>query len=607
MNKIFKIIVIAGFSMLVTTACNDEFLERFPETAIGKENFFNSEEDLELYINNLYDFPGVWAYTGDEATDNAATTGAANSGNTELKNMMIGNPSSQTLTGGWTWSRLRTINLFLENFHKADISEQALNHYEGLARFFRARFYVEKVKRYSDVPWYDFVIESDDEEALFKERDPRDFVVDRIMEDFKYAATHVQDDSRAGAVDNWVVKTYYARFALYEGTFRKYHSELELSSTADQFLQKAIDISMDIMNNSGFSIYSTGNVDRDYHNLFNNTNLEGNSEIILATFSENEILNSGWWEFMFGNYEVCPTKDLLQSYLMADGSYYTDQGGYESNLFVEEFRNRDLRLYQTYAYPGWELINTATYSQGGGIYIQQLQKNFSGYHQIKGFLNTRDNAVHNSVDFPVLRFAEVLLTYAEAKAELGELSQGDLDMTVNVLRDRAGMPHMNMNPPVDAVQQARYPNISSSTSQWATLLEIRRERRIELALEGFRFDDLNRWGAGEIFEIEPQGLFFPSLGKYDLTGDGIEDIILIPGSESIPTDKEKNSLGADLIYFTAGVFGESVDIFLENSDSGNIQTIIDRGTFVEPKYYYRPIPQSQITLNPNLKQIMEWD
>ena len=103
--------------MLFLTACNDEFLDRTPETSIGKENFFNSEADLNLYINNLYNFQGWDMFISDLATDNASTTG-----NLEIKTMMTTSPSSATITGGWNWDQLRTINFFLENFDKADIS-----------------------------------------------------------------------------------------------------------------------------------------------------------------------------------------------------------------------------------------------------------------------------------------------------------------------------------------------------------------------------------------------------------------------------------------------------------------------------------------------------
>jgi hypothetical protein len=598
-----KYILLIGVLALVAQSCNDDFLERYPETSIAKENFFKSEEDLETYIYSLYDFPGFSMYVGDNSTDNAATTGA-----TEIKNMMIGTPSALTVTDGWgigDWSQLRSINFFLQNCADAAVNEEVLNHYQGIARFFRAKFYMNKIKRYSDVPWYDKVIETNDPD-LFKGRDSRADVVDKIFEDYAFAAEHVREDARTGAVNKWVVLAHQARHALHEGTFRKYHPELSLQSTANSYLELARDAAEHIINDGGFAIYNTGSPMSDYGSLFNSTDLAGNSEVILGTFSQTELLNSGWWAYMFGNYEVNPVRDLLQAYLMADGTPYTDQPDFETNLFVEEFADRDPRLYQTYAYPGWELINTSTYAQGAGIYVQQLTKNFSGYHQIKGFVNNTSQTVQNSVDVPVVRFAEILLIYAEAKAELGELTQADLDLTVNDLRDRAGMPHLMLNPPADPVLQQQYPNVSGAQAN--VLLEIRRERRIELALEGFRFDDLMRWSAGKLIEKEPEGLYFPSLGKYDLTGDGVDDIILISNATAIPADadKEENSLGKKLTYYRVGPQNSDASFYLSNGTSGTSVTDPERGTFVEPKYYYRPVPQSQVLLNPALKQILGW-
>ncbi|HEY5750681.1 MAG TPA: RagB/SusD family nutrient uptake outer membrane protein, partial [Chryseolinea sp.] len=520
------IVLFAASMMLGIQSCNDDFLDRFPETEITKENFFNTAEDLEIYINGLYDFPSFEIYTNDNSTDNAATTGL-----TELKNMMIGTPSPSTVLDGWDWeddwAQLRKVNYFLENFSKAQVDDATKNNYEGLARFFRARFYMGKIARYSDVPWYDKVLTSADPD-MYKARDPRTTVVDHIFEDYAFAWENVQEDPRTGPLDKWVVGAYYARHALYEGTYRKYHDELSLQGTADKYLQIARDVSKAIIDGGGFSLYSTGNPMEDYGKLFVSTDLSGNPEVIMSRFYQNDLLNSGWAPWMFGNYEQNPGKNLLQTYLMTDGTPYTDQANYETKQFVEEFQDRDPRLSQTYAYPGWELINSSTYAQGAGIYVQQLTKNFSGYHQLKGFVNDTDVTVQNSTDVPVLRLAEVLLVYAEASAELGVLTQGDLDVSINSLRDRAGMPHLTMTPVPDPVLQAQYPNVGGALAD--VLREIRRERRVELALEGFRFDDLMRWHAGKLIEKEPEGLYFPGLGKYDLTGDGVEDIILISDS-----------------------------------------------------------------------------
>jgi hypothetical protein len=598
MKKIFAFLILT----ITVAACNDDFMDRFPETEIGKENFFKSEDDLKIYVNSLYNFDGVGMYVADAATDNATTTG-----NTELKTMMISLPSAETILSGWEWEELRKTNFFLENFNNNDLPQEILDHYEGVARFFRANFYMKKVKRYSNVPWYDHTIETDDLESLMKTQDNRATVIEHIFEDYQFAADHVDENQPSGAVDRWVVLSYMARHALYEGTFRKYHTELNLQQSADDFITIAREAANTLMASGRFDIYNSGDTQSDYSSLFNSTNLSGNNEVIFSRFFEDGTLSSGWWSFMFGNYEVSPSKDLLQAYLMNDGSFYSSVPDFESQLFVSEFMDRDPRLSQTYAFPGWELINTSTYSQGGGIYIQQLQKNFSGYHQIKGFVNDKDATVANSLDLPLLRYAETLLIYAEAKAELGELTQDDLNRTINKLRARAGIPDLMLNPPVDPIQEARYPNVKSNV-QWKELLEIRRERRIELALEGFRIDDLNRWYAGTLLEKEPEGLYFPGLGKYDLTGDGINDIILIDVSESIPDsdNKEENAQGVKLIYYRVGLQDSDASFYLSDGNNGVISTVKDRGVFVEPKYYYRPVPSTQLTLNPNLEQVFGW-
>jgi hypothetical protein len=215
--------------------------------------------------------------------------------------------------------------------------------------------------------------------------------------------------------------------------------------------------------------------------------------------------------------------------------------------------------------------------------------------------------VYRSIDFPVFRYAEILLIYAEARAELGELTQGDLDLTINKLRNRVGMPHLTMGVAVDPVQQARYPNVSSG--QLGELLEVRRERRIEMAFEGYRFDDLMRWAASHLVENEPEGMYFPGLGNYDLTGDGVDDIKLIDVSETIPAagNREKNSLDVTLVYYRVGPVNSNASFWLNNGSEGTIVSDVDRGTFVAPKYYYRPIPEKQVQLNPNLTQVFGWN
>lgn len=589
--------ILLGASLISLTACSDDLLEKLPETEIGAENFFNTEEDLSIYVLGMYNFPGPDIYYADEATDNTATTG-----NREVKTIMTTEASANSITGGWNWEELRNINYFLEHSKGAEVTEDVLNHYVGVARFFRAQFYMEKVKRYSSVPWYNAVLGNTSED-LYKASDSRETVIQKIFEDYQFALDNVRENVPTGAVGKWVVAAYYSRNALHEGTFRKYHDELGLQASADIYLDIAVNVSQEIMDQGGFSIYNTGRTESDYHTLFESQDLSGNPEVILSNIFEDNIKNMGDPQYIFGSYEMSPARDLLSAYLMTDGTYFSQQSEPATMSFVEEFKNRDSRLSQSFAYPGWELHYTSTYSPGNTNYVQELKKNFTGYHQIKGFVNDASQDVRSGVDVPVHRYAEVLLNYAEAKAELGELTQAVLDVTINHLRDRAGMPHLTMAVQADPVQAERYPQISDPV-----LMEIRRERRIEMAFEGRRLDDLNRWGAGKLMEKEPVGMYFPGLGKYDLTGDGVDDIVLLDQSDDIPDSKETNSLGQELIYYKVGSVGNiSASVYLTNGTSGNIVATPERGSFIEPKNYYRPIPASEVKLNPNLVQVFGWE
>lgn len=584
--------------MLLVGACKKSELDRFPQTSISPNLFFNTEEDLALYVNGLLALPDRNSYLNDQSSDNVATTASV-----EVKNVMLGNANSQNITGGWSWTRLRDINYFLENYNKAAVSSDVKRHYIGLARYYRAEFYLAKVKRFSDVPWYSKTLSPDDKD-LYKARDPRTLIVDSIMADLDFAYKNVREKVPVGTPGKWAVATLYVRAALYEGTYRKYHDELNLQATASTFLQTAAKIADEVMTSGKFSIYNTGKPASDYGALFSSQDLTTNPEVILTnvfdlTKNKGQNVNST----VFGDYEQAPARDLVQSYLMKDGSRFTDIANYDKLGFVKEFENRDPRMAQTLVYPGW--ISAANPSP----YIQRLNKNFTGYHQLKGYVNSTDNNTLNGVDFPVYRYAEILLAYAEAQAELGTLTQAQLDKSVNLLRKRAGLPDLNLaqaNANPDPVMALQYPNIATNKG---VTLEIRRERRVEFAFENTRYDDLMRWKAGQLLAKSPEGMYFAGLGKYDLTGDGIEDVILIDRSQTIPgeSQKEVNALGVKLIYYRTGTIGSDATVFLKNGTSGGaIVTESVTRNFVEPKYYYRPIPNQDVVLNPNLKQIFGW-
>lgn len=595
MKKIINIHTLLACIVLLAASCKKGFMDRYPQTSVPPELFFKSEEDLALYINGLLTIPGRESYLSDQDTDDKATTGAV-----EIKSIMTGNPSSQNITSGWSWSRLRNINYFLDNYTKAEVSDEVKNHYAGLARYYRALFYIDKVKRFSDVPWYSRALNPSDTTDLYKPRDSRAMVMDSVMADLAFAAANVKEEVPSGTPNVWVMKLVQARIALYEGTYRKYHDELGLESSADGFLQLATQVSEEIINSGNFSLSGS------YGALFTSASLAGNPEVLLPSIYDLDLKRGG------GNgnildYEMSPSHDLVQTYLMEDGSRFTTQAGYQTFGFVKEFENRDPRLYSTLFYPGFIL---ASNDPNPKPYIQRLNKNFTGYHQLKGYINSTDNKTIADVDFPAYRYAEVLLTFAEAKAELETLTQSDLDESVNLLRARVDMPALDMawaNSNPDPVLATKYPAVSGANQ--GVILEIRREKRVEFAMEGYRFDDLMRWGAGKELEKIPEGMYFSGLGNFDLTGDGIADIKLVDKGATIPNEdqKETNSLGEKLVYYKAGSFGEDVTVYLKNGNAGGTTvTEVTPRQFIDPKYYYRPIPFNQVTLNPALEQQFGW-
>ncbi|MCT4316220.1 RagB/SusD family nutrient uptake outer membrane protein [Elizabethkingia anophelis] len=587
--------VLAVLASLSLMSCESDFLQKDPITDVTKENFFNNPQDLETYANGFY--KNISAPYTDVFSDNISVyTGASNTDNLLRGSLTPAN------VDGWDWKQLRSINYMIENSGKATGDQSLIRHYKGVAKFFRANFYFNMVKKYGDVPWYSNTIGSTDEAMLYKDKDPRALVMDSVMSDLEYASANVLPAKTNNTmITKWAALTLLSRVALYEGTFRKYHDELGLQNTSAKFLNRAITASQDIISNGGFSIYNTGKGAEDFRALFSSNNLAGNKEVIFLQknnkdqgVSNNTHTVLGWQWALNGS--------LADEFLMKDGTPFTSVQDYDKKAFTEVFANRDPRMAETIMPPGYATI------PNGDPYM--LQPAFGGYLQIKFY--PRDPSLRggwelNYTDLPIYRYAEVLLINAEAKAELGTLTQGDLDNTINLLRRRVKMPDLSMltaNAAPDNYLAKQYPNINGGNR--GVLLEIRRERRVELACEDKRLDDLFRWKSGVLLGQASKGIYVPALGAMDVTGDGKPDIAILeaPGKEdplsSIPAD-----IRAKLtkFYISDGVF------YLSGGTSGNIMFEKDRRlprTFIDPKYYYLPIPASQLILNPKLKQSPGW-
>jgi len=594
-KRLYLSLIILGCA---AASCKKDFLQRNPQTEISPDAYFNSPQDLNTYINGLYD-DNLSAPYDDNNSDNV-------SGNTGSEmDKLVHNTLDPTTVGGWDdWNVLRNINFLLDNAGKAKGDVADINHYIGIARYFRARFYFEKIATYSDVPWYGHAL-TDVDPDLYKGRDPRAAVADSVLADLQFAVNNIKvDDKDNGTrVNKYAALALLSRFCLFEGTFRKYHDEVKLAATADAFLQKAVAAAQEVMNSGRYVIYNTGKGGEDYRALFCSLSLNGNKEIIQWRDYPQSLGKGNNTHTVLG-WTWSLSQSLVYSYLMKDGTPFTSQPGYDKIGFTATFKNRDPRLAETVAYPGFST------TQDNNLYI--AKPNLGAYDQLKFYPRDpkqRQGWGLNYTALPVYRYAEILLTFAEAKAELGTLTQGDLDISVNLLRRRVQMPDLNLanaNGNVDPVLNAAY---TVNGANKGVLLEIRRERRVELACEGLRLKDVNRWRAGARLQDAPQGMYVPALGGIDMTGDNVADIAILPN----PTDTSSIAgLSADVRaklsrFYLVDKTGEN-NFYLENGANGHIKFTADRAgrTFKDPQYYYRPIPKQQTVLNDKLRQIFGW-
>lgn len=528
--KIFHLLFIAILTVCITS-CEDK-LDKFPLDRMTPSTFFSTEEELNLYSNKFYidilpEAPDIYQESADAIII------------TPPSSAVTGQREIPATGGGWNWEALRRVNFLLSNsINCPDVNVR--NQYNGLAKFFRAYFYFEKVKRFGDVPWYNQVLGSTDEE-LYKPRDSRVLVIDSVMKDLDFAIEHLPAEKSLYRITRWTALALKSRVGLFEGTFRKYHG----LGDYERLLDASISASDRLMKESGYTAYKTGNT--AYRDLFA-TQTARDQEVILArNYSADLSLfhNVQGYENSSTTGRPGLSKMIVNSYLTSVGTRFTDLPDYATMQFHEETQNRDPRLAQTIRTPGYTRIGGST------LVAPNIAYSLTGYHLIKYTVQTSFDAYNRStVDIPLFRMGEVYLNYAEAKAERGSLTQSDINLSVKLLRDRISMPNLNMaaanaSPdPYLLSSETGYPNVTGPNA--GVILEIRRERTVELIMEGFRYDDIMRWKAGKRFEKPFLGVYFPAPGTYDLDRDGKSDVTLYTGTPPATTAPLVLQLGEDI-------------------------------------------------------------
>jgi len=580
------------FATSLFYSCNDDFLERYPLDNVSSQTFWNSENDLKVYNNSLYNLArddnnvpimmahdeGYWSsrfsiWYLDEFTDNIAPRAPRHTFYQQVRAGKQIVPTGPSWYGYKGWNFVREINVGLANYNKANLTQAIIDKYAGEAKLFRGWFYGEKVEKFGDVPWVGKPLNIDSPE-LNAPRTPREIAMDSVLADLNFACEHVPadwgDGHAPGRLDKWCALLVKSRICLFEGTWRKYHG----GSNADFWIQEAADAAREIMDNGPYSLYSTGDIENDYNAYQRILDLTGNPEVMYWRKYKVGIVTNviqGYHALYNGG----ATKSMVEDYLCTDGLPITLSPLYKGDDKIEDvFENRDPRLRQTILDPldkeKYNYFNGDAFEYPRFPGMSGFIKSETGYIIIKNY-NSFDmiGKAYNTGETPaiILRYAEVLLNYAEAKAELGGISQYDLDISINLLRDRVGMPHMDLNNiPVDP----RY----TSDGVSPLIVEIRRERRIELFMEGFRYFDLMRWKQGKKLEQPDLGIRWndAAIARY-------------PGA-TIRTSVDPAS-GKTYIDVYAG------------SDWAN-------PVFDENKNYLWPIPLSALSQNSNLKQNPGW-
>ncbi len=547
-NILALLILAASFA-----GCKD-YLDREPIDAIPNEQYWKNTQQLEMAMTAIF-----------SRVKNKNTVDMENMGentmwpsSNQYKDIGSGVfPVTQpTVNDEWRnmYRDIRESNTFMANYQNAEEIEPGAN--EMLAaevRVLRALAYSFVVSFWGDVPLVLRPLELGDEE-VYGDRTSREEVVDFMLADLDTAAAilpaAIPTGNRLGRLNKGAALALKARIALAEGRFE----------VAELAAKEVMDLGV-------YQLYDNGNPETSYWELFTTAGKLAagrNQETIIARLNLLDIIMhnlSREIQVPDQSARFVPTRSLVESYLCSDGLPITKSPLYSEASYEAVFENRDPRLTQTVLVPGDEwggrfdgrpiaendnpgIFMRPKFSQDGRGCVTTTGYYYKKYvtNSVVGLVGRDDNDIH------LLRYAEVLLTYAEARMEQGKLTQADLDMSINLLRDRVGMMHMNLD--------------FLAANGMDVREEIHRERRVELALEGQRYFDVRRWKEGARLAAPIEGVkaeWFPELS------------------------------------------GSSYRI----SPDGYLQAQWNR-RFEDPKNYLWPIPQPQIERNPNLGQNPGW-
>ncbi|MEJ7740494.1 MAG: RagB/SusD family nutrient uptake outer membrane protein [Chitinophagaceae bacterium] len=538
-------------SLVLTFSCRKDFLDRLPLDQITDENYWASADQLKLAANGCYAYiKGKNTVDMENLGDNTVWPTV-----TDYQRIASGNYGNDNggVNAEWTsgYDGIRRCNHFLENYMKAPVTPALRERYAGEVRFIRAYLYNYLVMFFGDVQLITKTLTPSDPE-VFGTRQPKAQVVDFILSELDSAAAKLPATYTAadfGRITKGAALALKARVALYQ---QKY-------DIAEKAAKDVIDLNV-------YSLYKAAGTS-SYYELFTykgraSTNATNKESILVRAHVAEISMHNLSREIQVPDQESRwnPTKSLVDAYLCTDGKPITKSAVYTETNYNDIFKNRDPRMVQTVLAPGYawrgqddgdaDNLPNATYNLPKFTSDKKGSVTVTGYYFTKYCEPSTVGAVSKDAnDIILLRYAEVLLTYAEARLERGSLTQADIDLTINQLRSRVGMLPMKLTELSDWGMNPRD--------------EVRRERRIELALEGQRYFDIIRWKQGSLLAEDVKGVkkaFAP-----------------------VPSEVANRPVDAN-----------GYIIFNTNR------------TFSDQKHYLWPIPLVQLERNPNLGNNPGW-
>lgn len=570
MKNILTIILISFGIGLVGGGCS-KILDKSPLDQISDPEFWKSDQDLQLYVNQLYSVLPGWNLAGSGGTallDASSDVAIAFDLFLYTKDRLDGVINIPSTGGGWTWTNVRNVNYFLDNVDRVPdggMKEQ----YIGEGYFFRAWNYFDLMRKFGDLPIVAKALSPDDKDILFGARSSRTDVTNFIISDLDMAISKLKEksDLPASRVDKDIATLLKARVCLYEGTWEKYHQGDAFKGKGNgvDFLTEAAEAAKAVIDAGNYSLVM-GDPNQVYYELFNQLDYSQHSEVMLyrtynsAAFG-NDFGNDTWnWPNRSGL-----TKGMLEMYLCSDGLPSMVSPLYKGDHDIRDVvQNRDPRCVQTVMNPGDPVAisptNDTTHYVTPGLTNNQTfcPTAYESQKFRRPQLDPATGTYSRNLAYIICRYAEALLIYAEARAELEQLTQADVDMTINKLRDRVGMPHMVLG---SITSDPAWPDYGYSLPDY--LYEIRRERAVELFSEGFRIDDIMRWKAHKLFVgTRPKGAYYTN---------------------------ELKAINPNLKVDADGY----IDPYLNVLKGPNSTWGFDPG-----KHYLLPLPTTELTLNP---------